>query len=186
MLRFVVAALCISAAATVQIDTRDGGYADVKVSIHEDVAYNESIVDNIKVLFATVSEFLHQATNGTVYFKRVRIEFSLSWPERKRARALSSNSFERSDVRINLPANITGDVPFTQQLRMCSEPGHFIQLAPGFLAQTQNMTASGYDLTAYVFVHQLAHFRYGVFDEFRTPGDAHHPLIYCHAGMLQV
>lgn len=34
-------------------------------------------------------------------------------------------------------------------------------------------------IPAYTFVHEWAHFRYGVFDEYGTRGDAKYPLLYC-------
>lgn len=180
MLRFAAAALCISAAAAIWIDSTDGGYRDVLVSISKDVPHNESIVDNIKALFQSSSEFLHRATNGLVYFKHVTIEFPISWPTRDSARTLSSSSFERSNVRITLPTKTYGDNPFTEQPRLCGKPGDFIQLTPGFLAQTQNLTSQGPNKTAYVFVHEWAHFRYGVFDEYGIPGDQRYPLFHCN------
>lgn len=179
MLLFVVAALCISAATTIQIDTRDGGYVGVKVSINKDVPYDESVVDNIKILFRAASKFLHHATRGYVYFKSVRIEFPFSWPKRPSARAVSSSSFERSDVRINPPSKTTGDVTFTQQRKGCGKQGDFIHLTTGFLAQTKNMTTSGPNFTAYMLVHEWAHFRYGVFDEFGVRGHKKYPPVYC-------
>ncbi|XP_077547790.1 calcium-activated chloride channel regulator 3A-1-like [Haemaphysalis longicornis] len=180
MLRFAVAALCLSAAASIRIDTADGGYEDIKVSISKDVPYNESIVDNVKALFQSSSKFLHRATNGRVFLKHVTIELPITWPKRDGARALSSSLFERSDVRIGLPTKTYGDAPFTQQLRPCGTSGDFIQLTPGFLAKTQNATKQGKSIIpAYTFVHEWAHFRYGVFDEYGTPGDAKYPLLYC-------
>ncbi|XP_077547802.1 calcium-activated chloride channel regulator family member 3-like [Haemaphysalis longicornis] len=179
MLRFILVLLCLSPATSIRIDTSDGGYEDVLVSINQNVPYNESIVDNIKALFRCSSTFLHRATSGRVFFKHVTIEFPMRWPKRDSARALSSSSFERSDVRIELPTETYSDVPFTKRTRPCGKPGDFIQLTPGFLAQTQNFTMQGCTYTAYMFVHQWAHYRYGVFDEYGIPGDKRYPLIYC-------
>ncbi|XP_077547787.1 calcium-activated chloride channel regulator 1-like [Haemaphysalis longicornis] len=184
MLRLVITALVIAAAGTIHIDTTDGGYEGVTVSIHHSVPFNEAIVENLKEMFRAASIFLHHATNGSVYFKSIRIEFPISWPKRDHARAVSSNSYERSDVRINLPTETTGDAPFTEYPGICGEIGYFIQLTPRFLAQTRNMTAGGSDFTAYVFVHEWAHLRYGVFDEFGSLGDAAYPPLYCQNGSV--
>ncbi|XP_077547752.1 calcium-activated chloride channel regulator 2-like [Haemaphysalis longicornis] len=183
MLRFVVAAVCLSAAASIRIDTTDGGYEEVKVSISKEVPYNETIVDDIKALFESSSKFLHRATNGRVYFKRVTIEFPISWPKRVGARPLSSSSFEESDVRIELPVGPYGDEPFTEKRMPCGGQGAFIGLTPGFLAQTRNVTTQGGGSPAYKFVHEWAHYRYGVFDEHGIPGDSRYPLLYCHGRM---
>ncbi|XP_077497497.1 calcium-activated chloride channel regulator family member 3-like [Amblyomma americanum] len=92
----------------------------------------------------------------------------MTWPKRRSARALSSSAFYRSDV----PEEPHGDKPFTEQVHLCGQPGNFIHLTPRFLA-TVNQPA------AYVFVHEWAHFRYGVFDEYGSLNDSRHPFTYC-------
>ncbi|XP_077553234.1 calcium-activated chloride channel regulator 3A-1-like [Haemaphysalis longicornis] len=187
MLPTAGALLCLlSAAASVHIDTKDGGYKDIRVSISKDVPYDESILDNIKSLFRSSSEFLHRATNGRVYFKQVTIEVPHTWPMRDSARPLSLTRFDRSDVRVDVPTEAQGDMPFTQQLMPCGQPGDFIQLTPGFLALTQNATAQEALNPAYVFVQEWAHFRYGVFDEYGSLEDKRYPLTYCHKGMVKL
>ncbi|KAK8763692.1 hypothetical protein V5799_033695, partial [Amblyomma americanum] len=170
----------LSTAASLNIDTSDGGYREVWVSISESVPPNQSIIDNIKALFRSSSEFLHKATNGRVYFKQVTIEVPKTWPKRSSARALSSNAFDKSDVRIDMPTKQYGDKPFTHQVKPCGQPGDFIQLTPGFLATLTNSTAKRSINPAYVFVHEWAHFRYGVFDEYGSLNDSRYPLTYCH------
>ncbi|XP_077546575.1 calcium-activated chloride channel regulator 1-like isoform X2 [Haemaphysalis longicornis] len=187
MLVVASALLCfISTASSVQIDLRDGGYKDIKVSISKDIPYDETTVENVKELFGSSSEFLHRATNGRVYFKQVIIELPNTWPKRSSARPLSQSSFEKSDVRVEVPTKARGDMPFTQQPKPCGHPGDFIQLTPGFLALTQNATARKTLNPAYVFVHEWAHLRYGVFDEYGSLGDKKYPLTYCHNGMVRL
>ncbi|KAL1420437.1 hypothetical protein MTO96_024261 [Rhipicephalus appendiculatus] len=171
-----------SSVSSLEIDTSDGGYTNLLVSISRDVPYDESIIEDIKALLTASSKFLHRATNGRVYFKQVTIETPSTWPERKEARNVSSSSFEQSDIRIDLPGEPYGDRPFTQQLRPCGQPGDFIQLTPRFLAQYRNRTATQLHNSAYTFVHEWAHFRYGVFDEYGCDGDSQYPLTYCHNG----
>lgn len=96
---------------------------------------------NPQALFHSSSEFLHQATHGRVYFKKVVIELPLTWPKRANARAISDSTFTKSDVRVAMPTGASGDEPFTVQVDQCGKPGEFIQLTPGFLAQTQNKAA---------------------------------------------
>nr|XP_037272951.1 calcium-activated chloride channel regulator 2-like [Rhipicephalus microplus] len=173
-----------SSAASLEIDTSDGGYTNLLVSINRDVPYDESIIKDIKVLFAASSKFLHRATNGRVYFKQVTIEAPSTWPARKEARNVSSSFFEQSDIRIDLPGEPHWDRPFTQQLRPCGQPGDFIQLTPGFLAKYRNSTTSRLDNSVYTLAHEWAHFRYGVFDEYACDGDSQHPLTYCNSGKV--
>ncbi|XP_077547803.1 calcium-activated chloride channel regulator 1-like [Haemaphysalis longicornis] len=180
-----IALLCfLSTASSIKINVADGGYEDILVSVSPDVPYNESIVENIKALFESSSEFLHKATHGRVYFKKVIIELPHTWPKRANARAISESTFTRSDVRVELPIAACGDKPSTSQVDGCGYPGDFIHLTPGFLAKTQNMAAQTFP--AYVFVHEWAHFRYGVFDEYGRPGHSKYPLTYCVGGKVSL
>ncbi|XP_077495680.1 calcium-activated chloride channel regulator 1-like [Amblyomma americanum] len=171
--------LLLTNVASLEIDTADGGYKDLLIAIHKDVAYNESIVTNIKELLQSSSEFLHRATNGRVYFKHVTIHFPNTWPKRSSARPVSGSSFERSDLRVELPGSVHEDRPFTIQTRPCGQPGDFIQIPPAFLAELKASTTAKYINPAYVFVHEWAHYRYGVFDEYGSQDDDAFPLTYC-------
>ncbi|KAL1420436.1 hypothetical protein MTO96_024260 [Rhipicephalus appendiculatus] len=137
-------------------------------------------------LFRSSSEFLHKATNGRVYFKHVTIEVPKTWPKRASARALSSGFFEKSDVRVDQPSAPHGDKPYTMQKRRCGEPGDFIQVTPAFLATMGNSTAKKLVNPAYVMVHEWAHYRYGVFDEYGSADDSRYPLTYCHHGKVKL
>ncbi|XP_070397547.1 calcium-activated chloride channel regulator family member 3-like [Dermacentor albipictus] len=176
----------LSSVASLEIDTSDGGYTNLLVSISKAVPYDESIVEDVKALFRSSSEFLHRATNGRVYFKQVTIEIPKEWPTRENARNVSWSSFEQSDIRIDLPSEPYGDRPFTQQLKPCGQPGDFVQLTPRFLAQLRNSTVNHSLNMAYMFVHQWAHFRYGVFDEYGCHHDNQYPLTYCHSGKVKL
>ncbi|XP_070397546.1 calcium-activated chloride channel regulator 4A-like [Dermacentor albipictus] len=187
VLRRAATLLCfLTTAASLDIDSSDGGYKDIWVSISERVPYNESIIENIKALFRSSSEFLHKATNGRVHFKHVTIEAPKTWPKRGSARALSSGFFERSDVRVDQPTALHGDRPFTVQKRRCGEPGDYIQVTPAFLATIGNSTANKLENAAYVMVHQWAHYRYGVFDEYGNADDKRYPLTYCDRGKVKL
>ncbi|XP_077496563.1 calcium-activated chloride channel regulator 3A-1-like [Amblyomma americanum] len=161
------------------IDAVDGGYIDVVVSISKNVPYNESVIKDIKSLFQSSAEFLHQATNGLVYFKHVIIDVPHTWPSGGRFRHVSSRGYEKSDVRVGPPVPPYGDRPFTKQVRACGDPGEFIHITPDFLGEVRATSPRRYKNPAYTFVHEWAHFRYGVFDEYGCPGDDQFPLTYC-------
>ncbi|ELV10231.1 Calcium-activated chloride channel regulator 1 [Tupaia chinensis] len=74
----------------------------------------------------------------------------------------------------NIKANILvtdwygghGDDPYTLQYRGCGEEGKYIHFTPNFLLN-DNLTA-GYGSRGRVFVHEWAHLRWGVFDEYNN------------------
>ncbi|XP_077498060.1 calcium-activated chloride channel regulator 1-like [Amblyomma americanum] len=172
--------------SSLEIDTTDGGYKDLLISIHKDVPYNESIVKNIKALLQASSEFLHSATNGRVYFKHVIIDFPNTWPERSSARRVSWSAFDKSDVRVQQPGSAHEMWPFTRQSRPCGQPGDYIKIQPQFLSELNGSTTTHCVNPAYVFVHEWAHYRYGVFDEYGSQDDDKYPLTYCHDGKVKL
>ncbi|XP_077494293.1 calcium-activated chloride channel regulator 3A-1-like [Amblyomma americanum] len=178
--------LFISTGASVQLDTSDGGYTELRVSISNSVTPDESIISNIKALFRSSTEFLHKATNGRVYFKHVIIEVPKTWPKRNSSWEPSSNASEKSDVLIDMPTPPYDDRPFTKQVKPCGEPGEFIHLTPGFLATLTNSTIKKSINPAYVFVHEWAHFRYGVFDDYGSLNDSRHPLTFCYNNTVRL
>ncbi|XP_050030771.1 calcium-activated chloride channel regulator 1-like isoform X2 [Dermacentor andersoni] len=181
------ALLCLmSCVSSLEIDKTDGGYKDLLISINKDVPYNESIVENIKSLLRSSSEFLHRATNGRVYIKRVTIDFPNTWPQRNVSRRVSSSSFEKSDVRVKVPGSLAENRPFTRQMRPCGKPGDYIQLTPTFLSELHASTMKTFKNPAYVFVHEWAHYRYGVFDEYGSQDDNQYPLTYCEGRAVKL
>ncbi|XP_075750752.1 uncharacterized protein LOC142817587 [Rhipicephalus microplus] len=133
-----------------------------------------------QTLLRSSSHFLHRATNGLVYFKHVAINFPSTWPKRSSARRLSSSLFEKGDVRIDLPAESQEqERPFTKQWKLCGKPGEYIKVTPTFLAELNDSTTKTFGNPAYVFVHEWAHYRYGVFDEHGWRDDEKYPLTYC-------
>ncbi|KAG0434283.1 hypothetical protein HPB47_019214 [Ixodes persulcatus] len=181
----LVAALCFPLIGGVRIDTSDGGYRDVVVAIHPSVTPDENIIVNIKALFREASLFLHRATQGRVFFKDVTIAVPSTWPRREEAEATASSLFDGADLRVAEPNPAYGDTPYTLQPRGCGEVGEYIHITPGFLSGLNGTTSKTYGSPAFQLVHEWAHYRYGVFDEYGTPGDYRYPSLYCEFGMVR-
>ena len=107
---------------------------------------------------------------------------------------------QKADVLVDTPNPKHQDVPYTRQNGLCGEPGERIHLTPNYVLtvdQEENNKQHGkpgntnYDwdtnfrllyglinFVGKVFVHEWAHYRYGVFDEYGRPGDSQFPLFY--------
>lgn len=166
-------------AAMITVDKSDGGYEDIVVGISPSVEPNEHIITNIKALFQSASLFLHQATEGRLYFKRVTIVIPKTWPDRANVEWTSANLYDSSDIRIAPPNPRYNDTPYTIQPRGCGEPGDYIHLTPNFLINLRGSTEDNFGDPAYHLVHEWAHFRYGVYDEYGSPDDEEFPSVYC-------
>ncbi|KAL1420438.1 hypothetical protein MTO96_024262 [Rhipicephalus appendiculatus] len=123
-LAVVVQLFCVLRAVTsLDIDTTDGGYTNLLVTINEGVPCNYSIIENIKALLRFSSALLHRTTSGRVYFKHVIIDVPDTWQKITKARSVSRNAFGRGDVRVAISSKAHENRPFTKQVKLnsCSE-----------------------------------------------------------------
>ncbi|KAL3248015.1 hypothetical protein MRX96_056735 [Rhipicephalus microplus] len=181
----VVVAALWSSGHGLRIDKKTGAYEDIVVAIDKSVEPNERIIDNIKALFRSASAFLHRATRGLVHFGSVTIAIPDTWPVRAQARKTTANMFPVADVRVATPNPQYGDTPYTLQPRGCGERGEYVHLTPRFLSDMNSSMTEVYGSPAYMMVHEWAHFRYGVFDEYGDPESYRYPSLYCEFGMVR-
>uniref|UniRef100_A0A8C9QMX7 VWFA domain-containing protein n=1 Tax=Spermophilus dauricus TaxID=99837 RepID=A0A8C9QMX7_SPEDA len=121
---------------------------------------------SLLVLFdmvTTASTYLFEATQKRFFFKNVSILIPENWegsPEYKRPK---HESYEQADVRVAAPALPGRDEPYTRQFTECGEKAEYIHFTPDFvLGKKQNE----YGPSGRLFVHEWAHLRWGVFDEY--------------------
>ncbi|XP_072145775.1 calcium-activated chloride channel regulator 1-like isoform X3 [Dermacentor andersoni] len=177
---------CLASAIATDIDERDGGYINILVSIEPEVPPDENIIRNLKALLESSSRFLHRATNGRVYFKSFVIEVPKYWPKRKVDRHLGATQFLNSDVRIVSSKSCGFQEPCTVTSQGCQEKGDYVFIPAEYLQHLGPLTAETNESAAYTFVHEWAHLRYGVFDEYGTRGDDSFPETYCVDGQVQL
>ncbi|KAH7965678.1 hypothetical protein HPB49_009735 [Dermacentor silvarum] len=126
------------------------------------------------------SGFLHRATHGSLHIKQVIIEIPSTWPRRPYATVRQGSGFEGSDVRVYASSDPNVESrPYTIQPRACGEPGDYIHLSSKFLEELNDHTTKEYGNPSYVFIHEWAHLRYGVFDEHGFLGSEKYPALYC-------
>ncbi|XP_068095971.1 calcium-activated chloride channel regulator 4A-like isoform X2 [Hyperolius riggenbachi] len=70
----------------------------------------------------------------------------------------------KADIKIDNPSQNYGDDPYTKQYGGCGEQGEYIHFTPNFI--TNDSLISVYGPRGRVFVHEWAHLRWGVFDEY--------------------
>ncbi|XP_049513445.1 calcium-activated chloride channel regulator 3A-1-like [Dermacentor silvarum] len=181
----VVLSLRYSHIRGLRIDKSTAAYEDVVDAIHPSVEPDERIIDNIEALFRSASTFLHRATHGLVHFGSVTIAVPDTWPARPQAKSTTANLFPVADVRVAAENPQYGDTPYTLQPRGCGERGEYVHLTPRFLGELNDSIAEVYGSPAYLLVHEWAHFRYGVFDEYGDPESYRYPSLYCEFGKVR-
>ncbi|KAL7825206.1 hypothetical protein AOLI_G00324130 [Acnodon oligacanthus] len=138
------------------------GYTDILIAINPAVPQNDEIINQIKEMITSGSEYLFQALDNKVFYKEVKILVPPSWNgSYDRARR---ETYSKANVIINLPHPAFGDDPYTKQIKGCGEESEYTHFTPDFLLNDGLLGA--YGPRGRVFVHEWAHLRWGVYDEY--------------------
>ncbi|KAL6471774.1 hypothetical protein MHYP_G00204240 [Metynnis hypsauchen] len=108
------------------------------------------------------SEYLFQALDNLVFFKEVKILVPLNW--RGTYERAGRETYDKANVIIDYPNPAYGDEPYTKQMKGCGEESEHVHFTPHFLLNDDHLNA--YGPRGKVFVHEWAHLRWGVFDEY--------------------
>ncbi|ERE88785.1 epithelial chloride channel protein, partial [Cricetulus griseus] len=111
------------------------------------------------------STYLFEASKGRFYFRNVSILVPMTWKSKSEYLTPKQESYDKADVIVAEPYLKYGDDPYTLQYGQCGDRGQYIHFTPNFLL-TDNLPM--YGPRGRVFVHEWAHLRWGVFDEYNT------------------
>ncbi|XP_046501435.1 calcium-activated chloride channel regulator 2 isoform X2 [Equus quagga] len=153
----------LSLGAGVQL--QDNGYDGLLVAINPQVSEDQNLIPNIKKMITEASFYLFNATKRRVFFRNIKILIPATWKANNYSKA-KQESYEKANVIVTDWYGAHGDDPYTLQYRWCGKEGKYIHFTPDFLLN-DDLTA-GYGSRGKVFVHEWAHLRWGVFDEYNN------------------
>ncbi|XP_056379203.1 calcium-activated chloride channel regulator 1-like [Hyla sarda] len=145
------------------VKLNNGGYEDIVIAIDPKVKEDLQIIENIKNMVKEATSLLFDSTGKRVYIRSVKILIPVSWSANDYPRP-KVETYDKADIIIADPNVKYADDPYTQHYGRCGEPGQYIHLTPNFL--TDDSLISVYGPRGRVFVHEWAHLRWGVFDEY--------------------
>ncbi|XP_070569998.1 calcium-activated chloride channel regulator 4A-like [Ptychodera flava] len=148
------------------------GYGDVLIAIHESIPEDPLIVDKLKNIFTRASAHLHIATHQWTYFQNVTILIPKTWSNNLTEANATTERFDIANFVIDQPNPEYGDNPYTRQTRGCGEPGDFVHFTERWVTDEQYSWYYWGD-PGKVTVHEWAHLRWGVFDEYPEDDDQH-------------
>ncbi|KAE8610708.1 hypothetical protein XENTR_v10012214 [Xenopus tropicalis] len=152
---------CVSGTSMVKL--QNGGYEDLVFAINPGLRENVKIIDNIQNMITEASQYLFSATKNRVYIRNAKILIPMAWSNNKYTKA-RTETYDKADVIIASSHVKFGDDPYTLQYGRCGEPGKYIHMTPDFLLN--DSLISTYGPRGRAFVHEWAHLRWGVFDEY--------------------
>uniref|UniRef100_A0A2K5CQ96 Calcium-activated chloride channel N-terminal domain-containing protein n=1 Tax=Aotus nancymaae TaxID=37293 RepID=A0A2K5CQ96_AOTNA len=145
------------------VTLNNNGYDGIVIAINPSVPEDEKLIQNIKAMVTEASTYLFYATKRRVYFRNVSILIPMTWKSKPEYLMPKQESYDQADVVVAYPSLKYGDDPYTLQYGQCGEKGRYIHFTPNFLL-TNNLPI--YGPRGRVFVHQWAHLRWGIFDEY--------------------
>ncbi|XP_042540652.1 calcium-activated chloride channel regulator 2 [Dipodomys spectabilis] len=146
-----------------RIRLQGNGYDGLLVAINPLVPENQNLIPNIKEMITEASFYLFNATKRRVFFRNIQILIPATWNAHNYSK-VKQESYEKANVIVTNWNSELGDDPYTLQYRECGKAGKYIHFTPNFLLN-DDLTA-GYGSRGRVFVHEWAHLRWGVFDEY--------------------
>lgn len=141
----------------------NNGYEDIIIAINPKIPENKKLMENIKKMVTDASTYMLQATQNRVYIRSAKILIPNTWPSNSTYSRPKTESYDKADLIVADPF-ISGDHPYTLQYGGCGQPGKYIHLTPNFLLNDKLLRI--YGPRGRVFVHEWAHLRWGVFDEY--------------------
>ncbi|KAM5159947.1 calcium-activated chloride channel regulator 2 [Callospermophilus lateralis] len=148
-----------------RVQLQDNGYDGILIAINPQVPENQNLITNIKEMITEASFYLFNATKRRVFFRNIQILIPATWNANNYSK-VKQESYEKADVIVADWNGVQGDDPYTLQYRGCGKEGRYIHFTPNFLLN-DDLTA-GYGSRGRVFVHEWAHLRWGVFDEYNN------------------
>uniref|UniRef100_F6ZA12 VWFA domain-containing protein n=1 Tax=Monodelphis domestica TaxID=13616 RepID=F6ZA12_MONDO len=145
------------------IQLNGNGYDGIVIAINPSVLEDEKLIQKTKEMVTEASTVLFHATNKRAYFRNVSILIPMTWTSKPEYLIPKLESYEQADVIVADPYLKYGNDPYTLQYGQCGEKGRYIHFTPNFLLG-DNLNI--YGPRGKVFVHEWAHLRWGVFDEY--------------------
>ncbi|XP_012320214.2 calcium-activated chloride channel regulator 4 [Aotus nancymaae] len=145
------------------IRLNNNGFEDIIIVIDPSVPEDEKIIEQIQDMLTTASTYLFEATEKRFFFRNVSILVPENWKENPQYKRPKYENYKHADVIVAPPTLPGRDEPYTKQFAECGEKGEHIHFTPDFLlGKKQNE----YGPSGRLFVHEWAHLRWGVFDEY--------------------
>ncbi|XP_045334096.1 calcium-activated chloride channel regulator 2 isoform X2 [Leopardus geoffroyi] len=147
------------------VQLQDNGYDGLLIAINPQVSEDQNLIPNIKEMITEASFYLFNATKRRVFFRNIKILIPTTWKANNYSK-VKQELYEKANVIVTDWYGAHGDDPYTLQYRGCGKEGKYIHFTSNFLLN-DDLTA-GYGPRGKVFVHEWAHLRWGVFDEYNN------------------
>ncbi|XP_049627202.1 calcium-activated chloride channel regulator 2 [Suncus etruscus] len=147
------------------VQLQDNGYEGLLIAINPQVPEDQNLIPNIKEMITEASFYLFNATKRRVFFRSIKILIPTTWKANNYSK-VKQESYEKANIRVTAWNGAHKDDPYTLQYQGCGKEGKYIHFTSNFLLNDDLI--AGYGPRGRVFVHEWAHLRWGVFDEYNN------------------
>ncbi|XP_018007191.1 uncharacterized protein LOC108664991 [Hyalella azteca] len=162
-----------------EVEVIDGKYYGIVIEIKDDVKEDDKLIEELQIMLNLSSSVLRELTAdkaGTrpLEFGEVTISIPHHWQRQEPTLQVAVQS---PSVVVSAPDPQYGHIPYTLQPGGCGEEGLYIHLTPDYVKNMRSILATlKIGAPRRVFIHEWAHYRWGVFDEYvdspsRRPND---------------
>ncbi|XP_044158052.1 calcium-activated chloride channel regulator 1-like isoform X1 [Bufo gargarizans] len=145
------------------VQLRNHGYENVIIAVQPQVPENPQILTAIKDMVSEASFYLFNASKRRFFYREVKILIPSTWQTFNFQRP-RYEEHQKASVIISSPNINYGNDPYTVHYKGCGNKGQYIHFTPDFLVDDSLLPV--YGPRGKVFLHEWAHFQWGVFDEY--------------------
>ncbi|XP_068394152.1 calcium-activated chloride channel regulator 4-like [Eschrichtius robustus] len=160
---FLLALYLLQGSNTSFVQLDNNGYEGIIIAIDPAVPEDETLIEQIKGMVTAASTYLFEATEKRFFFKNVSILIPENWKNKSQYKRPKHESYKHADVLVSPPTLPGRDEPYTKQFTACEEKGEYIHFTPDFVLGKK---LNEFGPSGRLFVHEWAHLRWGVFDEY--------------------
>lgn len=160
---FLLVLYLLQGSKTSRVRLNNNGYEDIIIAIDPRVPEDETLIEQIKDMVTNASTYLFGATQKRLFFRSVSILIPENWKNKPQYIRPKHESYDHADVLVAPPTLPGRDEPYTKQFTACEEKGEHIHFTPDFVLGKK---LNEYGPRDKLFVHEWAHLRWGVFDEY--------------------
>eukprot|EP00058_Branchiostoma_floridae_P014524 XP_002600012.1 hypothetical protein BRAFLDRAFT_74129 [Branchiostoma floridae] len=153
-----------------EMKLQNNGYTDVLIAINNVIPEDGNIIHRLKEVFTEASEELYSATKNRAFFKEIKILIPKTWSKKEEYLLAGTETFERANIRVDLSnPRVRPDTPYVSTKDGCGYPGDFMHLTPDYLVKMHHAVLN-WGPYSKTILHEWGHLRWGVFDEYSSPG----------------
>ncbi|XP_053549083.1 calcium-activated chloride channel regulator 1-like [Bombina bombina] len=146
------------------VKINNNGYEDIVIAINPNSTEDAKLITSIQDMITEASTYLYQATKNRLFIRSAKILIPMNWSPNSKYLKPKTETYDKADVIIANPFwKFPSQQPYTLQYGGCGEQGRYIHFTPDYLTNDELNKAFGPQ--GKVFVHEWAHYRWGVFDE---------------------